>query len=224
MGHCMEYSVCNCLLPFFPFTFFCTFYNAWCGLKNWKCWGEESEQNGATFIFEFNKSSIDAVPFICEDLGTLPNNWKFSLVGEKTPSFISSITGQSIIWNDFQNVTLPFTIYNVTQIIRNKIVTVSFLWKEWRKMLFNVLQNLSKYLKITRAPNAKSPLTSPQNSNVRLNLHNSSSNKRPKPSWRSKAQILCPCLPLHIDFFVCFCISSLFRPHLCLRTKSFSVC
>ena len=39
--------------------------------------GEESEQNGATFIFEFNKSSIDVVPFICEDQEIFPNNSKF---------------------------------------------------------------------------------------------------------------------------------------------------
>ena len=38
--------------------------------------GEESQQNGATFIVEFNKSSIDVAPFICEDLGTIPNNSK----------------------------------------------------------------------------------------------------------------------------------------------------
>ena len=39
--------------------------------------GEESEQNGATFIFEFNKSSIDVVPFICEDQEIFPNNSTF---------------------------------------------------------------------------------------------------------------------------------------------------
>ena len=47
-----------------------------------KMLGEEFEQNGATFIFEFNKSSIDAVPFICEDLGTVPNNLKCCPVEE----------------------------------------------------------------------------------------------------------------------------------------------
>ena len=63
-------------LGFKTFTMHCLFQNyPQCSeSENCKCWGEESEQNGATFIFEFNKSSIDAVPFICEDLGTVLNN------------------------------------------------------------------------------------------------------------------------------------------------------